>query len=80
MVCLFLLDNRSWPALTENALVNLAPFQIKTFSKMSRFDIAEEDERKSLQDWWTLHSELAEHGVDLSRDYIVKTVNGKNEY
>ena len=42
---------------------------------MSRLDIAGEDERKSLQDWWTLHSELAEHGVDLSRDYIVKTVN-----
>ena len=44
---------------------------------MSRLDIAGEDERKSLQDWWTLHSELAEHGVDLSRDYIVKTVNEK---
>ena len=42
---------------------------------MSRLDIVEVDERKSLQDWWTLHSELTEHGVDLSRDYIVKTVN-----
>ena len=43
---------------------------------MNQQDIVEEDKLKSLQDWWALHSELAERGVDLSRDYIVKTVNG----
>ena len=43
---------------------------------MNQHDIVEEDNRKSLQDWWALHAELAERGVDLSRDYILKTVNG----
>ena len=43
---------------------------------MDQHDIVEEDNRKSLQDWWDLHAELSERGVDLSRDYILKTVNG----
>ena len=43
---------------------------------MDQHDIVEDDNWKSLQDWWALHAELAERGVDLSRDYILKTVNG----
>ena len=72
-----------WPPFLYLFLTSLYPYRLIVCSKdmsLEDTDLVEDNVANSMQEWWDFQEQLGERGVDLSRNFIIKTVMQVNSH